>query len=622
MHNKLLVSLLLLLALTGQAPAEDRPTSGTSAGALSFLKGLRSSNADEPLDPEKAFVIQVAASGQDALSVRFQIDSCCYLYRDKIRLELVPDTAGAKLGAYQLPTGKAKVDEFLGPMQVYDKSFDVRVPVAGLAQARAAALKVSYQGCAETPVAVCYAPTTKTFALSEILAGGSLTGQTSDGSPTGGALEQQTFIAYLAGALGFGLLLTFTPCVLPMVPILSSVIVGSGDKNLTKLEGGLLSYSYVLGTAVTYTAAGALAGASGSQLQAYFQNPWAIGLFTAMLVLLALSMFGFYKLEVPSAIQSFLHHHSHRIHRRSRRLPGGTYLGVFVLGLFSALIIGACASPILLGVLGAAMTTRDPLLGGTVMFMLAHGQGVFLVALGVGAGFLLPRVGPWMEAVKHVSGALLIAVAIYLLGALPQVPVLLLWGTFFLVCGLYLGAAQRPAKAGGWAYLLRRGLGTALLVWGIAALLGGFAGNRDVAQPLARLSLANLGASAEPAGGSALPIERIKRADALEERLTQARAAGKPVLVDYYADWCTDCVRMEGTTFRDPQVQQALARFVTVKADVTDANDPETRALKKRFDVYAPPALVFIDAHGRERTELRSYGYRSAAELLALLRQL
>jgi thioredoxin:protein disulfide reductase len=611
--NRLLVCVLLLIAMVLPAAADDVPTPAssmvpTSRGGLSFLKDPA---ADQPADPEQAFVISVTAVAIDALAIRFDVADCCYLYRDKIKLELKGAPAGVRLGRYELPRGKTKTDEFLGKVAVYEKPVDMRVPVTALERGRGATLKVTYQGCASTPIAICYPPTTKEFPLPQFAAATPVATAT---TPTPAAPDKK-FYVYLLLAFGTGLLLTFTPCVLPMVPILSSAIVGSSDKRLSKLEGGLLSYSYVLGTALTYTIAGVVAGATGQQLQAYFQNPWAIGAFTALLLVFAASLFGFFHLQLPAGLQSFLHHHGHRLHHRTRHAQGRAYLGVFVLGLLSALIIGACATPILLAVLGAAMDTRDPVLGGGMMFMLAHGQGVFLVALGVGASFLLPKAGPWMDTIKHVFGALLVAVAIYLLGAIPEVPVLLLWGVYFIVAAVFLGATRRlPDDAGGWR-LLWKGLGIVLLIWGALALVGGFIGNRDVFRPLPLSVLSGKTDGRGPAANT----ERVRTVAELDRHLLDARAAGKPVLVDYYADWCLDCVRMEGTTFRDPRVVRELERFTVVQADITDALSNEGRALKRRFNIYAPPALVFVDRDGRDR---RVYGFRSAEELLTLLREL
>jgi thiol:disulfide interchange protein DsbD len=420
-------------------------------------------------------------------------------------------------------------------------------------------------------------------------------------------------------AFGAGLLLAFTPCVLPMVPILSGIIVGQGETHISKWRGGMLSYSYVLGTAVTYTAAGILAGLSGEQLQSYFQNPWAIGTFSTLLVLLALSLFGFYDLQMPGFIQSHLHHRTHH-------MKGGSYVSAFILGLISALIVGACVSPVLISALGAAITTKDPVLGGAIMFSLAHGQGAILIALGIGAGFLLPKVGKWMDSVKHLFGALLIAVAIYLLGYLPQVPVLFLWAVLLIVSAVYLGATQGlPESAGGWRYLWK-GIGTVLLIWGGLALLGGFAGHRDILNPL---PLSSVVPGAMPGAGGAQPVsaehmfDRVTLLSDLENRLAAAKAAGKPVILDYYADWCTDCLRMEKATFVDPRVREELRNhFVLLQADVTDPNNPEGKAIKSRFGVYGPPAMLFFAANGEEHRELRTYGFRNVEEFLALLRKI
>jgi thiol:disulfide interchange protein DsbD len=337
-------------------------------------------------------------------------------------------------------------------------------------------------------------------------------------------------------------------------------------------------------------------------------------------------MFGFYQLQVPSSIQSLLHHHSTRMHHQAKQWFGGELIGAFILGLISALIIGACVSPVLVSVLGAAIAAKDPVLGGAIMFSLAHGQGAILIALGVGAGFLLPKVGIWMDSVKHLFGALLIAVAIYLLGYLPQVPVLFLWAALLIVSAVYLGATQNlPDSAGGWRYLWK-GIGTVLLIWGGLALLGGFAGHRDILNPL---PLSSLSSDMLPGNGGVQPatekrlFERVSSLSMLETRLAAAKAAGKPVILDYYADWCTDCLRMEKATFVDPRVREELRnRFVLLQADVTDPNDPEGKAIKGRFGVYGPPAMLFFAANGEEYRELRTYGFRNVEEFLALLRKI
>jgi thiol:disulfide interchange protein DsbD len=314
------------------------------------------------------------------------------------------------------------------------------------------------------------------------------------------------------------------------------------------------------------------------------------------------------------------------MHQQAKGWFGGELIGAFILGLISALIIGACVSPVLVSVLGGAILAQDPVLGGAIMFALAHGQGAILVALGVGAGFLLPRAGKWMDSVKHLFGALLIAVAIYLLGYLPQVPVLFLWAAFFIISGVYLGATQSlPENASGWRYLVK-GAGTFLLIWGVLALLGGFAGQRDFLHPLPPLSSISTSLAPGPttAPGAAVGqlFERIHSLSDLDKRMADAKAAGKPVIIDYYADWCTDCLRMEKATFADPRVRQALAGFARLQPDVTNTGDGEVEAMKKRFRVYGPPALVLVNSRGEPASGGPIYGFHDADELLSLLGKL
>lgn len=620
-------------------PAQDALGSLLSTNSAdSRSSGGLLGGTDEPIDPLEAFRVEVVAVGAGNLGVRFSIADCCYLYRGKTSFSISapgggPARNGPSLGTIDLPPGEVITDEFAGRAEIYRGNVDVRVPLLGAAPPQEFGLNVSYQGCAEKGVAICYEPITRHFPISAtdggllvgaatVITNGEAASQTSGRARSSGSALALAMLA----AFGAGLLLTFTPCVLPMIPIVSSVLVGTEGKRLTKLRGGSLSYVYVLGTALTYSVAGAIAGATGEQLQAYFQNPWALGLFSGILVLFALSMFGLYELHVPAAVQTFLHRHSTRVHHKTRRWVGGEFIGVFALGVFSALIIGACVTPVLASTLTAAIASQDPTLGAATMFALAHGQGAILVAIGVSEGMLLPRSGPWMNTVKHIFGVLLVAVAIYLLTPLPQVPVLLLWGALFIVCGVYLGATQAlPKEANGWRYLWK-GIGTLLLIWGVLALIGGFAGGRQILRPLpydfAQAVAIGPSAARSAAASSENLFDRVTSADQLDSRLADARRNGKPVVLDYYATWCTDCVRMEQSTFIDPRVRAALAtRFVALQADVTDTGEA-ARALKQRFGVFGPPALLFLDTNGVERRELRSYGYLTADELTAILARL
>jgi thiol:disulfide interchange protein DsbD len=587
-------------------------TKSTGVKSLKDLAGLIEPSATpEFLPPDEAFRLSTEATDANTVTARVRIAPGYYLYRDKTSVRLMRGE-GVTLGKPDISRGKVKDDPTFGKTEVVYDELSMRIPLGRAATAAGdIELEIGYQGCAEK--GICYPAEKKKVSLTLPAPGtGTAAILTTKTKPP--KVEGESYLGLILAAFGAGLLLTFTPCVLPMVPILSGVIVRSGDQTLSKTQAGLVSYSYVLGTAVTYTAAGVLAGATGEQLQAYFQNPWAISVFATILFLLALSMFGLYELQMPSFIQSKLHYHSHKI-------KGGSFMGAFGLGLVSALIVGACVSPVLISVLGVAITEGDPLLGGSIMFAMAHGQGVALVAAGVGAGFLLPKAGVWMDRIKYVFGVMLVGVAIYLLGYLPQVPVLLLWAVLLIVTAVYMGATQSlPAEANGWRYLWK-GFGTFFLIWGALALLGGLMGERDVLRPVPLGSLAGITAGA-PATAATTPtgelFHRYTRLADLENAMRRAQQQGKPVILDYYADWCTDCLRMEATTFKDPRVRAALNRFALLQANVTDNNEA-TKSAKKKFGVLGPPAMLFFAADGMERKDLRFYGYKNAEEFLALL---
>ncbi|MDH3279889.1 MAG: protein-disulfide reductase DsbD [Gammaproteobacteria bacterium] len=596
-----------LAAATGPAVGAD--AAPPVDGGIRSLKDLKRllGNAAEPefLPPDEAFKLDLQARDGTTLLARFSIADGYYLYRDKTQFKSV--TEGVALGAFSLPPGTEKEDEYFGKMIAYYQGFEVTLPISrAVVDAHRAEFEVTYQGCAEK--GICYPPIIKTVAL-ELPPSGAA-GISPGLASRAGTGTERGFWGYVLAAFWTGVLLTFTPCVLPMIPILSSVIVGQG-KQTTKARGGALSIAYVLGTAVTYTAVGVVAGATGDQLQAYFQNVWAIGAVSSVLVILALSMFGMFEIQMPSFVQSRLQH-------RTQGLRGGAFGMVFGLGLVSALIVGACVSPLLILALGVAIAQGDPVLGGAIMFSMALGMGVFLIALGFGAAFLLPRAGIWMERVKQAFGVLLLAVAIYLLGTIPTIPVLYLWAGLLIITAIYLGAMQSlPGDASGWRYLAK-GVGVFILVWGVLALLGGMNGSRDILKPLV---LTAGFARSEPAGPEL--FTRVASIEQLDTELERARTAGKPVLLDYYADWCVDCVRMERATFQHDEVNRLLREgFVTLQVDVTDPHDEATKAIRKRYGVFGPPAMLFFAASGEERADLRRYGFMEAQAFLTHIQPL
>ena len=413
---------------------------------------------------------------------------------------------------------------------------------------------------------------------------------------------------------GFGLLLALTPCVFPMIPILSGIIAGHGPGISTR-KAFWMSLTYVLAMALTYAIAGLLAGLGGANLQAAFQDPLILAFFALVFVALALSMFGFYDLQLPSALQS-------RIASYSQRQQGGHLIGVAIMGALSALIVGPCVAPPLAGALIFISQTGDALLGFAALFALGLGMGAPLLAIGTSAGKLLPRAGVWMEAVKAVFGVTLLGVAILLLERiLPPAVSLLLWGSLLICSAIYLGAITHlPPDASGWRKLWQ-GLGLVLLVYGALMLVGAAAGGKDTLQPLRGINL-GLGAGGPGGAPQGVQFKAIKGTAGLERELAAARTSGRPVLLDFYADWCVSCKEMERYTFSDPTVAAEMARFVPLKADVT-ANDAEDQALMQgRFGIPGPPAMLFFDGQGQERRDRRIVGFMPAAEFAAHLRGL
>ena len=404
---------------------------------------------------------------------------------------------------------------------------------------------------------------------------------------------------------GAGLLLTFTPCVLPMVPILSSIIVGQRvdrQGGAASRRAFMLSLVYVLAMALTYTVAGVLAGLFGANLGAAFQDPWIVSGFALVFVMLALSMFGFYDLRIPASWQS-------RLAALSHRQRAGTWAGVGVMGALSALIVGPCVAAPLAGVLIYIGRTGDPVLGGLALFALGMGMGVPLIVAGVSTGKLLPKAGAWMNAVKAVFGVALLAVAIYLIERVVPEPVsLLMWAALFIVCSIYMGALDSlTAESGGWRRLWK-GAGLVMLVYGVLVMVGVAGGRGDLLRPLKGIALV----AGEPMERE-FGFKRVKGVEGLNAELEMAAVRRQVVMFDYYADWCVSCKEMERFTFSDPAVQAALSDVLLLQTDVT-ANDALDKALLAEFSLFGPPAILFFGPDGRERRELRVVGFMNAGE--------
>jgi thiol:disulfide interchange protein DsbD len=574
------------------------------------------------LPPAEAFRVEATAEGADRLRVDFLVTPGYYLYRHRMSFTIDAGegaVVAATLGAADIPAGEEKEDEFFGRQQVFHQAVSVTIPVS---RAPGGALEiplvVGLQGCADA--GLCYPPEKRRLKVVLPAASGTATAgpppSATAAGATGGFVSEQDRLAalirdgrlplVLATFFGLGLLLAFTPCVLPMVPILSGIIAGQGSTVTTK-RAFTLSLAYVLGMAVTNTLAGIAAAAAGQQVQALFQKPWIIALFALFFVVMALSMFGLFTIQVPAALQS-------RLADASNRRRAGTLGGVAAMGALSALIVSACVAPPLFAALAVIAQTGDMVRGGSVLFAMSLGMGVPLLAVGASAGRLLPKAGAWMDSVKQLFGVLLLAVAVWMLARiLPERVTLALWAVPALA-GAWLLWRWRPSTGertgAGARGSAARIAGLLLGAWGLTMLVGAALGGRDPLAPIPQL--------AREAKG--LEFRSIKGTDGLDRELAAAAAAGRPVMLDFYADWCVSCKEMERYTFTDEAVKRSLAGAVLLKADVT-ANDAADQALLQRFEIFGPPTIAFWSADGTERTQYRVVGFMKAAEFAAIATQ-
>ena len=597
-----------------------------------------SARAAEPeiLDPAVAFKVSAKVVSDSSLQVTYDIAPGYYLYREKFAF--ASESAKVKLGEANIPHGKVKQDEFFGRIETLRNQVRIVIPFSRDDNTSGWNFSSTSQGCAD--VGVCFPPNTEkvTFNADGTVAengGGGLAaldaaapgakpdappvaetkpienvaspGENSNLSETdriAKIFESKNFWAIVAAFFGFGVLLSFTPCVLPMIPILSGLIVGEGA-NVGKGRAFLLSVAYVLGMAITYAVAGVVAGLSGSLLSTALQNPWVLGAFAIVFVLLALSMFGLYELQLPASAQSALT-------AKSNRLPGGKFIGVTFMGILSALIVGPCVAAPLAAALGYIGKEGNVALGGTALFVMALGMGVPLLVVGASAGAFLPRAGAWMASVKRFFGVLLLAVAIWLITpVIPTWAVMLLWALLLIGSAMFLRAIDPlPDQSSGYRRLWK-GVGIASLVAGIALLIGALSGAKDPLQPLAGLT-----DGGQKHAANELSFQRIKTVEELDQRLTAGK--GKYVMLDFYADWCISCKEMERFTFADAKVQAQLKDIVLLQADVT-ANSKADRALLKRFGLVGPPGIILFDPSGLEIKSFHVIGYQSSDKFLATL---
>jgi thiol:disulfide interchange protein DsbD len=618
--------------------------------ALVAVAALRPAHAeDDFLPPEQAFRFSARPHDARSVEVTFAIAPGYYLYREQFKFA----ATGASLGAPTFPPGKVKYDEtFQKNVETYRNAISIVVPVeqAG-AEFR---LAVTSQGCADA--GLCYPPMQSIAAVALTGFGGAGTARvvdagdganapvatpasiaaapaaaaTSESSGIEAVLRGGAFWSVVGAFFVAGVLLSLTPCVLPMLPIVSSIVVGqAGTPALASAGGGsgnatpggvsrgrgfALAASYSFGMAVVYTAFGVVAGLAGEGLAAALQNAWVLGAFALGLVALSLSMIGVYELQLPSALTS-------RFAAAAHKLPAGRVAGVCAMGGVSALIVSPCVAAPLAGALLYLSQTRDVWLGGTALFSLAAGMSVPLLLVGASAGALLPRAGAWMVEVKAAFGVLLLGVAVWTVQpVLPGPLALALWGLLALfAAGLLVhraralqsterAAVKPPAPGLGW----RQAIAALLGLVGVLQVVGAASGATDPLQPLARFTAQR---DVDPAPG----MPRFQTVKSVADLDAILKSAGKPVMLDFYADWCVSCKEMERFTFSDAGVQKKLAGALLLKADVT-ANDAQDRELLMRFSLFGPPGTIFFDAAGNEVRPARLIGYQNSSRFLETLK--
>ncbi len=591
------------------------------------ISDLNNSNEDEFLDPDIAFQVTLDKSDGNTVISNWHVEDGYYLYKDKISIAAENESELA-LGAMDLPAGEEKIDEYFGKIVSIDHSFQSTSTITNLSKGVTTAnLIVKYQGCAKA--GLCYPPITKNLKVELNQTGEGAASASTNNSVTSSSESSATIFQSeqdrIAGTLasgklwftvltffGLGLLLAFTPCVFPMIPILSSIIIGQGE-NISTSKAFSLSLVYVLAMAITYTAAGIIVGLSGENIQIWFQNPWVLSVFAGIFVLLSLAMFGFYELQMPNSIQS-------KLNDISSSQEQGSFIGAGMMGFLSALIVGPCVTAPLIGALIYIAETGDALIGGVALFALSIGMGAPLLAIGTSAGKLLPKAGAWMDAVKAVFGVLLLGLAIWLLERILPAPIiLLLTGVLLIVSAIYLGALDAiKESASGWSKLWK-GLGLVSLVYGAILVIGAAGGSHSLLQPLQGIQSVQIASNNIHASGSgqhALSFQQIKGIDELEQAIQQAAKNGQPVMLDFYADWCISCKEMEAFTFSNNSVQKSLENFVVLQADVTD-NDALDQALLDKLGLFGPPAILFYDHTGNELRNYRVVGFMPATKFSA-----
>ena len=576
----------------------------------------------------EAFQFDLISGANNTVTAHFNITPGHYIYKEKIKFKL-KDADGLTLGAIKLPKAAIKNDSAYGDIEVYDSSVNVEVALNGTAGSQAKLL-VEYQGCSEL-TGICYPPVkvenlipTTSTSVPTTASTADVSKQTAQASEApkteqdifADTIKNSSYFVILAVFFVAGLGLALTPCVFPMIPILSGIIAGQSGY-LSARRAFMLSLAYVIPMALTYAIVGVIAGLSGTNLSIIFQTPWVIGLFAFIFVVLSLSMFGFYELQMPSSIQS-------RLTEISNRQEGGKFIGASIMGVLSAIIVGPCVTAPLIGALIFIADTKDAVLGGSALFALGMGMGAPLLVIGTSAGKLLPRAGAWMDTTKSIFGVMMLGLAIWMLDrVVPGEVTLLLTGILLVVSSMYTGALDKITEETTSFGRFFKGFGIIMMVFGLLMLLGATLGNTSLIKPLKGTfsSVVNSTATTTQVAAVKSKFEQVKGISGLDTALAQSSKGSKITMLDFYADWCTSCKELEHFTFQDSGVIASLKGLKTLQADVTALNngDKQDAALLKKFGLFGPPAILFFKPNGEELKGHRLVGYSPPKEFIAHL---
>lgn len=575
----------------------------------------------KPLPADQAFQFSGFVKNEKTIVLQWDIAPDYYLYKDRFSYKITtPETISFQ--AFKLPAGIAKQDELLGNYEVFQKQLTIEVPLKNPQKSQLLDVKVCYQGCSEN--GFCYPPATKRlhFDLQDTTQAKVLPQKVLPIKPKkiashdkiSNLLTNSSIWLIVLSFLGFGLLLSFTPCVLPMIPILSGIIMGH-KKTLTTGRAFLLSSTYVLGMAITYAVIGIMVGYAGQSIQAALQTPLVITLFSGVFVLLALSLFGMYEIKLPSRFET-------KVSDLSNNQRSGTYFGVLIMGILATLIVSPCVTAPLVGALAYIAKTGNAALGGLALFMLGIGMGIPLILIGTSHGKLLPRAGKWMDSVKAFLGVLLLATAIWMLARIIPAPVaMLLWAILLIIFAVYLGLLS-PDNHKGWGNFWR-GLGLVLAIYGVILMIGAALGNGNPLQPLqAAAPPYNVSKTALlQSDMKTITFTPVKNNSDFDKALSQGIQDKQITLLDFYADWCIACKEMDHKVFNDSEVAKKAQAMNTLRANVT-ANDIFDKAIQERFGVIAPPTILFFDKNGNELADFRIVGEMNKKEFIAHLNEL